>query len=360
MHQAYRNINKKASAGIDGVEYEEFEEKLEDNLVEIVNKLKSGKYRAPAVKRTNIPKGDGKTRPIGIPTLADKVMQRAVTMVLDVDIKGYFDNIDHGHLRSFLDLRVNDGVIRRAIDKWLKAGVMEEGVLSYPGIGTPQGGVISPLLANIYLHEILDKWFEWEVKPRLRDKAFMVRYADDFVIVCKDPRDAQRVFEVLPKRLGRFGLELHPIKSKMIDFRRPPKGGCEGSTFDLLGFTHYWGKSRKGYTVVKKKTAKDRFSRALKRVAEWCRINRHRKVREQWKTLCLKLNGHYNYYGVTGNYKALSRFFYEVNKIWRKWLNRRSQKGRMNWDKFNRLLGRYKLSPPVCKASIYRRKTANP
>jgi group II intron reverse transcriptase/maturase len=350
-----------------------------------------------------IPKGDGsKTRPIGIPTLEDKVLQRAVLMVLEaiyeqefyefsfgfrrqrgphdalqylwkglmameggwvleVDIKSFFDTLDHGHLRAFLDQRVRDGVLRRAIDKWLKAGVLEDGVLSYPEEGSPQGGVISPILANIYLHEVLDRWFEGTVKPRLRGKAFVVRFADDFVIAFALESDARRVFEVLPKRFGKFGLTLHPEKTRLVPFRRPRRAGAgkgresdEGlpGSFDLLGFTHFWSRSLRGSWYVRRKTALNRYRRALHRVEEWCRRFRHLPITEQQAALSQKLRGHYGYYGITGNSYAISRFFRDLCRVWKRWLNRRSQRDRLTWDKFNGLLRVYPLPPPKCVHSV--------
>jgi RNA-directed DNA polymerase len=274
--------------------------------------------------------------------------------VLEVDIKGFFDSLDHGHLRGFLDQRVRDGVLRRAIDKWLKAGVMEGGLLTHPDTGTPQGGVVSPLLANVYLHEVLDRWFETQVRPRLAGRAVLIRYAE---------ADARRVLEVLPKRFGKYGLTLHPEKTRLVRFRRPssPDGGkrdARPGTFDLLGFTHYWGRSLRGYMVLKRQTAKGRIHRALKQVAQWCRVNRHQSIVEQQRSLNLKLRGHYSYYGITGNFRALARFQWGVQSAWGKWLNRRSQKSGMTWARFCALLKRYPLAPPRVVHSVYR--AANP
>jgi len=237
------------------------------------------------------------------------------------------------------------------IDKWLKAGVMEEGALSYPEEGTPQGGVISPLLANVYLHYVLDRWFEEVVRPCLRGWALLVRYADDFVIVCAREDDARRVMEVLPKRLGRFGLALHPDKTRLVRFERPRQmpgsgGGPRSESFDFLGFSHFWSRSRRGAWVVKRKTAKDRFRRSAKRIYQWCREHRHRKVAWQREVLERKLRGHYNYYGIIGNFKALARFRRQVERAWQRWLNRRSQKRAMPWERFQRLLEHYPLPPP--------------
>ena len=226
--------------------------------------------------------------------------------MIDLDIEDFFGSVDWGHLRSFLDRRVRDGVIRRAIGKWLNAGVMEAGELSYPQRGTPQGGVVSPTLSNVYLHEVLDQWFEREVKPRLRGRAFEVRYADDVAMVFEHEDDARRVLGVLAKRLEKYGLRLHPEKTRMVDFRSPrksPRGGSQRErSFAMLGFTHYWGRSRKGRWIVKRKTAKDRLSRALRGIGHWCRNRRHWKLRDQQAGLSRKLRGHYAYYGITGNF----------------------------------------------------------
>jgi RNA-directed DNA polymerase len=394
LKRAYQRTRKDGATGIDGQTAKEYAENLEENLQGLLDRFKSGRYKAPPVRRVYIPKGDGKkTRPIGIPTFEDKVLQRAVTMVLEavyeqdfldcscgfrpgrsahqalsalwsglmdmgggcvyeVDISKFFDTLVPRHLRTFLDQRVRDGVIRKAIDKWLKAGVMEEGQLRHEEFGTPQGGVISPLLANIYLHEVLDGWFKKEVLPRLSGRAFLIRYCDDFVIAFSTKEDAMRVIEVLPKRFERFGLSLHPDKTRLVPFRCIR--GCEPGTFDFLGFTHYWGKSRKGVPVIKRKTARDRFTRSLRNIAQWCRRNRHVPVRDQWQILTLKLRGHFNYYGVTGNADSLGRFVQEVRKVWRKWLDRRSQRARMAWDRFNQMLKRYPLPKPLVFHSVYR------
>lgn len=233
--------------------------------------------------------------------------------VLEVDIKDFFGTLRFNDLRGFLDQRVRDGVMRRTLDKWLKAGVLENGRVTHPDAGTPQGGVASPLLANIYLHEVMDKWFHEIVKPRLRGHAFMVRYADDIVCTFSNEDDARRVMEVLPKRFGKYGLTLHPEKTKLVEFRRPKRGYGNNSAprggpgiFDFLGFTHYWGHSRKGNWVVKQKTAKDRLRRAIKGIYEWCRKNLHVDVAGQHMILKQKVTGHYRYYGITGNSRSLS------------------------------------------------------
>lgn len=390
LREAYRRTRKDGATGVDGKTAEEYAQKLDENLRSLLDRAKTGMYRAPPVRRVHIPKGDGKqTRPIGIPTFEDKILQRAVAMlleaiyeqdfydgsygfrpgrsahdalnalqnitvtmaggwILEVDIKKFFDTLDHAHLREILSRRVRDGVLLRLIGKWLNAGVLEGLELSRPDAGTPQGGVISPLLANIYLHTVLDEWFAKDVGPRLNGRAHLVRYADDFVMVFAREDDARRVYEVLPKRFARYGLALHPEKTRLLEFRRPDlsKDGDGPTTFDLLGFTHHWGLSRKGKWIVKRRTAKDRLSRALRRVAEWCRVHRHDPVRAQQRKLGQKLRGHYAYYGITPNYESVQRFFHEVKAIWRKWLSRRSSSRRLNWDRMHALLERFPLPRP--------------
>jgi RNA-directed DNA polymerase len=261
---------------------------------------------------------------------------------------------------------VQDGVILRLIGKWLNAGVLEGGIMSIPTAGTPQGGVISPLLANIYLHYVLDVWFMEEVQPRLRGRAFLIRYADDFVMGFACEEDARRVLDVLPKRFGKYGLTIHPTKTRLVPFRPPSRTPRTGSgatpppgSFDLLGFTHYWGKSRTGTWVVKRQTAKSRFVRAIRTITQWFRWNRHLPVEEQHPTLWRKLRGHFAYYGITGNSDALRRFRDAVARLWRKWLSRRSDVAPLSWVAFQRLLKRFPLPPPVVVHSVYR-LAANP
>lgn len=392
LREAYRRTRKDGAVGVDEQSAEQYAANLEGNLQALLDRVKTGTYRAPPVRRVHIPKGDGsQTRPIGIPTFEDKVLQRAVAMLLEavyeqdfadfsygfrpgrsahqaletlrdqvmamgggwvveVDVKAFYDTLDHKRLQEVLRRRVRDGALLRLIGKWLNAGVMEAGQLSYPEAGTPQGGVISPILANVYLHEVLDEWFERDVRPRLKGRVSLVRYADDIALVFSCEEDARSVLAKLPERFGSYGLTLHPDKTRIVEFRRPPRappsggGGAGGpGVFDLLGFTHYWAKSRKGNWVVKRKTAKDRFSRALRRVAQWCRRFRHEPVVQQWRELVQKIRGHVGYFGITGNAAAVSRFREQVLSVWRRWLDRRSQRARMTWDKFAKLLERYPL-----------------
>ncbi len=269
--------------------------------------------------------------------------------IVDADVSGCFDSLDHGLLRQFIKQRVNDGGILRLIGKWLKAGVLEGAVLTYPDRGTPQGGVVSPMLANIFLHYVLDEWFVKQVKPRMKGRCFLIRFADDFIIGCELEGDARRILEVLPKRFARFGLTIHPEKTALIRFREPnskSKSGGGNGTFDFLGFTHYWARSRWGTWVIKRRTARRRLRRAKKSLWQWCRINRHRPLREQHRILCQKLRGHFQYYAIRGNYWMLETIFIHAKKAWRYWLSRRSHKSYISWEKFERLLVTYPLPRP--------------
>lgn len=393
LREAYRSTRRNAAVGVDLMTAEEYEKGLNSRLENLLNRFKSGTYKAPPVRRVYIPKDGtkGEKRPIGIPTLEDKILQRSVVMlleplyekefsdssygfrpgrsqhqaleslwksimdmkegctVLEIDIRKFFDTLKHSHLREMLKRRVCDGVVMRTVGKWLKAGVMEGGSLHYTKDGSPQGGVISPLLSNIYLHEVLDQWFEGEVIPRLRGKAKIVRFADDAVMVFEKRHDAERVLEVLPKRFAKFGLNLHPDKTRLVKFNRPVRSGEDNDdpgTFDFLGFTHYWGKSRRGYYVVKRKTMKQRLKRAVRKLYLWCKSHRHETVQEQQLKLSTAMRGHYQYYGVICNYRSLRMFYEAVTRVWRKWLNRRSNKADMTAATFCLLLKRYPLPEP--------------
>ena len=396
LREAYQRTRKDGATGVDGQDAEAYAANLEANLRSLLDRAKAGTYHAPPVRRVHIPKGSGgaQTRPIGIPTFEDKVLQRAVAMVLEavyeqdfldcsygfrpgrsahqalrtlrdqlmatgggwvleVDIERFFDTLDRRHLQAILRQRVQDGGLLRLIGKWLNAGVQEDGCVTHPDAGSPQGGVISPVLSNVYLHEVLDVWFEHQVKPRLQGRASLIRYADDAVLVFSDEEDAHRVLDVLPKRFGRYGLTLHPEKTRLVRFQRPRpsrRGEPEGDppeTFDLLGFTHLWARSRQGHWVIKQFTATGRFSRALHRVRDWCRTFRHLPLREQLQTLSQKLRGHFAYYGIPGNSGAIARFAHEVKRTWRVWLGRRSNRGEMTWERFNGFLRRHPLPAPA-------------
>jgi RNA-directed DNA polymerase len=389
---AYECTRKDGAVGVDGQTAEDYAANLEQNLLSLIDRIKSGRYYAPAVRRHYIPKGDGGRRGLGIGSFENKVAERAIVMlmepvyeqvfldcshgfrpnrsahgalqsvwtavmkqggrwILDVDIRKFFDSLVPAKLRELLDRRVTDGVVRRMIDKWLKAGVLEAGQIHFPDLGTPQGGVASPLLANIYLHYVLDEWFAEQVKPRLRGTGTLARFADDFVMVFQYKDDAERVLEVLGKRLGKFGLQLHPDKTQLVDFRagRKPQhadGDTVPTTFNFLGFAHVWGKSRRGKHVVRRVTAKDRFARTVAAIDDACRSMRHEPIREQHRSLCRKLTGHMAYFGITGNFRRLALLLCEVKRSWRKWLSRRSNESRVTWDAFNRLLEQLPLPRP--------------
>jgi group II intron reverse transcriptase/maturase len=395
MREAYRQTRKSGAAGVDGVTAERYERDLDANLANLLERAKSGSYQAPPVRRTYIPKGRNEQRALGIPTLEDKVLQRAVVMLLqpvyeqdfldcshgfrpgrsphtaldalwkqimgmrgcwliDADIRKFFDTLPKSAMREVLNQRVGDGVIRRLVSKWLHAGVMEEGLVWYPEAGTPQGGVISPLLSNIYLHAVLDEWFEHVIKPRLRGRAFLLRFADDFVMGFERQDDARRVLEVLPKRFGKHGLAIHPQKTRLVSFYPPERQGGKRSSFDFVGFTHYWDVSRRGRAFVRRSTRRERFTRALQNVRRYCRKTLRKPVKEQWQGLCMRMRGHYGFYGITGNARALGRYRYEVGRIWWRSLNRRSGHKAKSWGWFNRkVLPCYPLPPARVVHSVY-------
>lgn len=394
MREAHRRTRKDGARGVDGQSADEYAKDLEGNLQRLLDSAKTGTYRAPPVRRTYIPKGRSEWRPLGIPTFEDKVLQRAVAMVLEavyeqefldcsygfrpgrsahqaldaiqetmtrtaggwaieLDIRSYFDSIDHRQLQDVLRHRVRDGVIVRLVGKWLNAGVMEDGALRRSEAGTPQGGVISPLLANIYLHTVLDTWFERDVLPRMSGQARLVRYADDAVMVFAKEDDARRVMDVLPKRFEQYGLTLHPDKTKLVAFERPDRpsrddddGPASPGTFDFLGFTIHWRKSPSGKWNVKMRTAKDRFRRALTKIVDWCKANRHAPLEDQRRALNQRLRGHFGYFDRPGNRDRLWALRRQVERAWRRWLSLRSQRARLTWEAMKRLLLRYPLERP--------------
>ena len=373
LQESYKKLNKQSAKGVDGKTWQQYGLELPERQDSLLEEFRTGRYKAPAIRRVYIPKDKHSRRPLGIPTIEDKVMQESVRKVLnpiyeedfkpfsygfrsgrsphqaieylfkevsfgkmhyiiDADIKNYFGKINHGMLRDFLDKRVKDGVIRRMIDKWLKAGILESGNISYPDEGTPQGSVISPLLSNVYLHYVLDEWFSEQIQPLLKGKSFIVRYADDFVLGFTDKSDADRVMAVLPKRFAKYGLTLHAEKTKLIDLNSKRNGN--GRSFDFLGFTHFLSKSLKGSLVLKRKTSSKRLTRAVMNVSNYIQKNRHMKLSDLIAVLNVKLRGHYNYYGVTFNSWSLERFYKMVRFLMFKWLNRRGGKVKMSWKSF--------------------------
>lgn len=389
LKNCYFGLNKNSSPGVDGKYWHNYSLESHLRLPELLTEFKSGKYRAPSIRRVYIDKGKTGKRPLGIPTIEDKILQESVRRVLtpiyeedfkdfsfgfrkgysahkaveymfrevsfkglhyiiDADIKNYFGSISHGQLREFLDLRVKDGVIRRMLNKWLKAGILEDKQLHYPKEGTPQGGLISPLLSNIYLHYVLDEWFSEQIQPLLKGRSFIVRYADDFVLGFENASDAKQVMSVLPKRFEKYNLELHPDKTKLINLKS--KRGEGDRSFDFLGFTHFLGTSRKGKEMLIRKTGSKKLRLSLEKVQIWIKINRHRKLKELIFELNLKLRGHYNYYGITFNSRGVHGFYYHVRRILQKWLNRRGGRSVWNWERYNRLVTEW---IPLLKPRIY-------
>jgi len=385
LKDSWQFIRKNAASGVDRVSAKEYEQNLDENIHQLVEDLKRKRYRAKLVRRVLIPKGNGKTRPLGIPATQDKLLQVAVkrlleaiyeqdfsrcsfgyrpdvgaldavdnltiklqfgryNFVVEADIKGFFDNLDHDELLKMLAERVDDKALLWLIGKWLKAGVLDtDGKTLHPETGTPQGGVISPILANVYLHYALDMWFQKVVIPHCRGQAYLIRFADDFVCLFEFEEDARRFYEVLGKRLGKFGLELSAEKTQIIPFSAK---ALRKSSFDFLGFEFRWGLDRKGKPHVDKRTARKSLRKSQKRLSLWCKGNRHRRIPELFKALNAKLRGYYNYFGVYGNLSSLNAFYlYAVRALW-KFLNRRSQRKSYNWVGFNQLMERFGIAKP--------------
>lgn len=386
LKTAYESLPWDKAPGADEVTKAEYGERLDENLTELLRQVRTRTYRAPAVKRVEIAKGtSGEKRKLGLPSFEDKVLQKSFVMlvdgiferefhdfsygfrrgksahdavkdlweklgwtgkwIIDLDIQKFFDTIDHMKLREMFSKRIKDGVLNKLVLGWLKAGVMKEGIWETSGTGTPQGGIVSPLLANLYLHEVLDTWFVTEVQHRLKGKSGMVRYADDAVLYFEREEDAERVMEVLGKRLEKFGLKLHPEKTHLQNFEKP-EGREKKETFDFLGFTYYWGKSRKGKRIIKLKTSRKKLPLKLRSLKEWLKKNRHISRQEQHEKLSAKLRGLYNYYGVSYNVKSLMTMLYEATKMWRKSLKRTSRRRKLSWKKFRNYLEVHPLPKP--------------
>lgn len=383
---SWSDIHLEAASGVDGVSAKDYEQNLEQNVHELVEDLKQKRYRAKLVRRVYIPKGEGKERPLGIPTVGDKLLQLSVKRILEAiyeqdflrcsygyrpnvgpldaadkltvklqfgkynyvveaDIKGFFDNIDHEKLLEMLAERIDDKAMLWLIEKWLKAGVLEtDGSVVHPITGTPQGGIISPLLANVYLHHVLDEWFQEEVLPRMNGEACLIRFADDFVCAFEKEEDAQRFYAVLGKRLGRYGLELSVEKTRIVPFSANNRSG--EVSFDFLGFEYRWGKDRKGRPHVKRRTARKRLRKSLLKFKEWCRENRHLRLGETIRRVNAKFRGYYNYYGVPGNYESLKEFYYQAVRHLHKYLNRCSQRERFNWEGFKQVIEFFGIEKP--------------
>jgi len=397
LERAYRRMRKDAAVGVDGVTKEQYGQDLERNLRDLHERMKAKRYRHQPIRRVHIPKEGGKTRPIGIAAFEDKLVQDVVrevleaiyeqdfldcshgfrpkrsahdairvldrivhrgevSWILEADVVSFFDSIDRKKLKEMLEIRVADGSLLRLIGKCLHVGVLDGVELSTSESGTAQGSVLSPLLGNVFLHYVLDLWFEREVKPRLRGRATLVRYCDDFVIGFEREDDARRVMAVLGKRLGRFGLALHPDKTRLIPFRRPPVGQQSGkgpATFDFLGFTLYWARSSKGRWGMLCKTRSASLRRNIQSVYAWCRRHRHLPVKVQHAALKRRIQGHFNYFGVSGNFRSLLLIIEQAKRSWYKWLCRRSQRTRLTWERFEDLLRDFPLPRPRIKVRIW-------
>jgi RNA-directed DNA polymerase len=395
LERAYRSLRKNAAVGVDGITVEQYGEQLAANLQALRARMKAGQYRHQPIRRVNIPKENGSTRPIGVSTVEDKIVQGAVRDVLEAiyeqdfldcsygfrpgrsahdairklsevissgsanyiveaDIVSFFDSIDRKVLMEMLRDRIADEKLMRLVGKCLHVGILDGEKYFEPDEGTAQGSSLSPLLGNVYLHHVLDVWFQREVQPRLRGRSALVRYADDFGLCFQYQEDAERVWTILGERFAKHGLALHPKKSRCFSFRAPHDGDDSGGpTFDFLGFTSYWRRTRTGMLRVTFRTRGARLRRAINAATEWCRRHRHDPVEEQYLALKRKLTGHYNYFGVNGNQAALKILRDQVTRAWQKWLNRRSQRAHMNWKRFSELLRRFPLPVPRIKVQIW-------
>lgn len=392
LERAFWSLNPRSSPGIDRMTWQDYERNLETHLEDLHERLVSGTYRPQAVVRRWIPKSPGKFRPLGIPALEDKIVQGAVALlltqiyeqdfhdfsygfrpgrschqalhasregmlngvryVIDCDVSSFFDNLRHDQLLAILRKRIKDSRLLKLIEMWLKAGIMDGKDLVFPEKGSPQGSVISPLLANVYLHEVLDTWMAEVVQVHCRGKIVIYRYADDFVIGCELESDAAKIMRTLPKRFARYGLQINEEKTRLVDFRRPRWGydsrkhGPKPDTFSFLGFTIYWGKTFRGGYTIKRKTETKRMIRSIRNFWQWCRDNRHLPLEEQHAVLSAKLRGYYQYYGVRCNSRCLEWVFDRLKRAWRYWLNRRGGRKKLSWTKLERLLKTFSLPRP--------------
>ena len=385
LWECWRDIRKDAAYGVDEVSAQDYQQHLGENIRNLVERLKRRRYRAKLIRRHYIPKGEGQWRPLGIPAVEDKLLQLAVLRILEAifeqdflrcsygyrlrvgaldavdwltiklqfgryhyvveaDIKGFFDHIDHNWMLRMLAERIDDRALLRLIRKWLKAGVLEaDGKVVHPATGTPQGGIVSPSLANVYLHYALDLWFQRVLKPRCGGEACLIRYADDFVCAFEKKEDAQRFYREVGERLRKFGLEVAAEKTRVIAFSRLEPGN---GSFEFLGFEFRWGNDRSGREHLKRRTSRKKLRSSLKGFTDWCKENRHLKLRVLFEQLNSKLRGYYNYYGVHGNYGSLKQFFNSAMRILMKWMNRRSQRRSYNWSGFTAVLQHFQVKRP--------------
>ncbi len=400
LKASFQQLRKECAVGIDGISLEEYGKQLEENIKGLMVRIKKMSYRPQPVRRVYIPKADGDQRPIGIPAIEDKMVQKAMSWVMEaiyeqdfheesygfrggrgchqalkrindlmmskpinhvieVDIKGFFNNMEHGKLIEWLRVRIRDDYFLRYVVRFLKSGYMEAEAFVKTEKGTPQGGNISPMLANVFLHYVVDEWFMKEIKPRMRGQGYMVRYCDDLVILVQYKEEAGMIHQELKARLKANGLEANAEKTQAISFGRYEKEnaqrqGRKANTFDFLGITHYIGVSRSGKFKVGRKTSKKRFGKSCVAMNRWLAENRNKlPLKELWKQLIAKINGHYAYYGISDNFRSIAGYYWEVRKMVYKWLNRRSQKRSMNWEGFWKYLERYPLPKPRIVHRLY-------
>ena len=400
LEACYRKLGRDRACGIDNVTWEEYGRELEKNLEDLVRRLKAKKYKPQPSKRVYIPKDEHSKRPLGLPVLEDKIVQKGIAGILEAiyeadfldcsygfrpgrdchqainavdktimtkpvshiveaDIKGYFDTVSHEWLIKFLQVRIKDPSLLLLIRRFLKAGYVEAGMKAATEQGTPQGGNLSPILSNVFLHYVLDLWFEKKVKPRMKGQCYMVRYADDFICMVQSVGEAQHIKQLLEERFAQFDLELHPDKTRVMSFGRYERENAErqnrkANTFDFLGFTHYCGKSRKGKFIVNRTTSRAKFQKKCKELNAWLKAVRNMvKTKEWWPILKAKLRGHYQYYGVSGNMAAIQRYHTVALRLTRKWLNRRSQRKVYSWKCFTEYLKHYPLPTPRITHNLY-------
>jgi group II intron reverse transcriptase/maturase len=383
---SWRLIRKDAAYGVDRISAQDYEQNLGENIRNLVDRLKRNRYHAKLVRRHYIPKPDGRLRPLGIPATEDKLVQLAVARILqaiyeqdflrcsygyrpnrsaldgvdkltvklqfgrynfvvEADIKGFFDNIDHDCLVEMLGDRIGDRRLLRLIQKWLKAGVLDtDGKVIHTATGTPQGGVVSPVLANVYLHYVLDLWFQTVVKAHCKGEACLIRFADDFVCAFEYERDAKAFYKALELRLGKFGLKVAPDKTRVIPFSRRNKPGA--ARFDFLGFEFYWGIDLAGRDHLKRRTSRKKLRNSLHSFTEWCRENRNLRLGVLFEKLNQKLRGYFNYYAIPGNSVGIKEFYEKALRILLKWLNRRSQRRGVTWQGFQDRLAHFHVVKP--------------
>lgn len=396
LKESFNELNKNKAPGIDGITFDEYSSDVDFNIKKLVHNMKSGKYYPKPVKRVYIKKTNGKKRPLGIPTIEDKMVQgvmadilnaiyepifldcsfgfrpnrnchmalkkldnsiysKPVKFVIDADIEGFFDNVNQSKLKEMLNYNINDKNFNKLLTRFLKSGIVENGKYYKNDLGVPQGGVISPILANVYLHFILDLWFEKAVKPKMKGYVELIRYADDFLILAENKNEVYNILKALKERLLKFDLTLSNEKTKVVEFDRENNNTTKGPrTFNFLGFTHYGTKTKQGKFRIGRKTESKRMSKKLKEMKLWLKkVKNLVELKEIWKSLCRRINGYYQYYAVSDNFKSIQNFYHILTRLIYRWINKRSQKRSMTWDEFNTYLKRYPLPKPRIIHNFY-------